>query len=213
MKIQAAGQLQELTPILNVSNFRASMNYYTKKLGFKKVWEWGRPADFGCVVRDGITVFFCHSGQGKPGMWLYVTVRDVDALHRELRKRGAKIVCAPTDRPWGMRECLVEDPDGHTIRFGQSRVPEDLPIQRVKVEARLEKRLAAVLGDLARRTNRTVGEVLEETLLHSFEPVPGQKGQAVASPHAKRTFELIDSLKKKHRLDYDTHANYRFKEK
>lgn len=70
----------------------------------------------------------------------------------------------------------------------------------------------AVLADLAKETNRTVGEVLEEVLLPSFEPLPGQIGEAVASPHAKATFHLIEGLKRKHRLDYDTHANYRFTE-
>jgi hypothetical protein len=38
-----------VTPILNVRNFTASINYYVNKLGFRKRWDWGDPPTFGCV--------------------------------------------------------------------------------------------------------------------------------------------------------------------
>jgi uncharacterized glyoxalase superfamily protein PhnB len=210
MSDKGTAQFSGLTPILYVSDFEASISYYTDKLGFEKAWEWGEPPGFGCVARDGVEIFLCLGAQGQPGMWMSVFVIAVDALYEELLERGAKIVKPPTDQPWGMREFHVEDPNGHTFRFGQSVPAHDLRIRRTTVEARMEERLASVLNDLALATNRTVGEVLEETLLHTFEPVPGHVGQAVASPHAKATFRLIEELKKKHGLDYDTHANYRF---
>ena len=56
----------------------------------------------------------------------------------------------------------------------------------------------------------TPGEMLEETFLHTFEKV---KGDGVASPHAERTFPVIEQLKRKHGIDYETHASYRFVEK
>lgn len=165
------------------------------------------------VKRDEIEIFFCRGGQGQRGTWMSIFVDDADALHEEMRAKGARIVMPPTDEPWGMREFHVEDPDGHTIRFGHS-APEarDVNIKRTAVDVRVEERLAAVVAGLAKETNRSVGEVLEEVLLRSFEPLPGQVGEAVASPHAKATFHLIEALKKKHGLDYDTHANYRFTE-
>lgn len=189
------------------------MSYYTRKLGFQWSWDWGKPPTFGCISRDGIEIFLCLREQGQPGTWLSIMVADVDALHKELRKRGATIARPPKNESWGMREFHARDPDGHTIRFGQCTPTKDLKIKRVALSPRIEKRLAAVVSDLAKATNRTVGEVLEETLLHTFEPVPTMLGQAVASPHSKPTFQLIERLKKKHGLDYDTHANYRFTER
>ena len=56
----------------------------------------------------------------------------------------------------------------------------------------------------------SVGACLEETLLHSFEKLAD--GSA-PSPHTDRTLDLIQTLKAKHGLDYDTHASYRFVEK
>ena len=85
-------------------------------------------------------------------------------------------------------------------------------IERTEIKARLETRLAAVLEALAKATDRTLGELLEETVLHTFEPVQGEEGQACASPHTKKTLALIEQLKAKYGLNYSTHANYRFEE-
>ena len=113
-------QISSLTPILRVSDFSASMRYYTEKLGFRKAWEWGEPPSFGCVERDSIELFLCLDGQGQPGTWLSFFVCDVDLLHDELRQRGAKIVRPPVDEPWGMREFSVRDLNGHLLRIGHS---------------------------------------------------------------------------------------------
>jgi predicted lactoylglutathione lyase len=208
---RATEQITHLVPILRVSDFSASMMYYTERLGFAKAWEYGEPASFGCVKRDSIELFLSLGGQGQVGTWISMFVQDVDVLFEELRRRGAKIVRDPVDEPWGVREMHVQDPDGHTFRFGSGVSKKDLKVKRVAIEARLEERLALVLRDLASLTNRSVGEVLEETLLHSFESVPGVRG-AAASPHTLATLELIEELKRKHGLDYETHDNYRFTE-
>ena len=54
----------------------------------------------------------------------------------------------------------------------------------------------------------TVSCCLAEILLHTCEP----HGNGVASPHTPKTLRYIQELKKKHGIDYDTHASYRFVE-
>lgn len=98
-------------PILNVKDFAASMDYYVNKLGFEKEWDWGNPADFGCVGRGKAQIFLCEGAQGQPGMWMSIFLKDVDALHEEYKKSGAIILQPPKNYPWGTREMLVED--GH----------------------------------------------------------------------------------------------------
>jgi uncharacterized glyoxalase superfamily protein PhnB len=111
-------EFQCAIPILNVKNFAASIDYYTNKLGFTKKWDWGEPPTFGCVGRDKIEIFLCEGGQGQPGTWMSIFVKDVDALHDEYKKSGATIRQAPTNFPWGIREMNVEDLDGHRFRMG-----------------------------------------------------------------------------------------------
>jgi catechol 2,3-dioxygenase-like lactoylglutathione lyase family enzyme len=94
------------------------MDYYVKKLGFQKKWDWGDPPIFGCVKRGKVEIFFCEGAQGQPGTWISIFVTDVDALHEEYLKSGAIVRQAPTNMPWGVREMNVEDPNGHHFRIG-----------------------------------------------------------------------------------------------
>jgi hypothetical protein len=187
------------------------MRYYTGKLLFEKLWDWGDPPTFGAVRLGKAEIFFCLRGQGSPGTWLAIFLDDVDGYCHRIRRRGADVIFGPKDEPWGMREIHVRDPNGHVIRFGHGIPMRDPPlrVRRVPVRVRIEKRLAALMRDLARHKNMTVGEMLEEMALHSFEPVAED---GVASPHTKNTLEHIRALKKEHQIDYDCHGSYRFVE-
>src|SRR5256885_6893796 len=212
MKNGAKISAECLTPILYVRDFAEAMNYYTQKLLFEKLWDWGEPPTFGAVRLGQVEIFFCLRDQGHPGTWLSIFVDDVDDYFERIKRLGADVIFGPTDEPWGVREIHVRDPNQHVMRFGHGipiREPK-LGIERVPFEARIEKRLAALLGDLARHKNMSIGEMLEETFLHTFEKVP--EG-GVASPHTEKTLEHISELKQKHRVDYDCHASYRFVEK
>jgi len=201
-----------LTPILYVRDFAEAMNYYTKKLLFDRLWDWGEPLSFGAVRLDRVEIFFCLGAQGHPGTWLSIFVDDVDDYFERITKLGAEVIYGPVDEPWGVREMHVRDPNQHVIRFGHGiplREPK-MEIERVAVETRIEKRLAKVMRDLARHKSMTVGEMLEETLLHTFEKLPNG---GVASPHTQTTFAHIQELKKEHGIDYDCHASYRFVER
>ena len=202
-------KLHKAVPILSVSDFQKSMKFYEDVLGFQKHWEWGSPPNFGSVGHGSVEVFLCLNDQGNPGTWIMVFMDDLDRFFSELKELGVKPATEPRDMEWGVREMHIKDPDGHVIRFAQSQT-EQRVIKRSPLSARVEERLANVLIDLARETDRTVGEVLEEIVLHSFEPVPGKEGAAVASPHKTETFALIEQLKRKHGIDYETHANYGF---
>ncbi len=201
-----------LTPILYVRDFGEAMKYYTEKLLFEKLWDWGDPPTFGAVRLGQVEIFFCQGGQGHPGTWLSIFVDDVEEYFQRITKLGAEVIFGPEDEPWGVREIHVRDPNQHVIRFGHgipSREPK-LEIERVRIDARIEKRLPALLRDVAEHKNMTLGEMFEETFLHSFEKVP--KG-GVASAHTEKTLAHIQALKQKHGIDYDCHANYRFVER
>jgi hypothetical protein len=95
----------------------------------------------------------------------------------------------------------------------EPRRAEALPVERVQIGARMEKRLVQVLKGLAEFTGRSLGQLLEDIALHSFEPMPGKEGQFCASPHSKRSLEAIAGLKKVYGMDYDAHASERFEDK
>ncbi len=126
-----------LTPILNVSDFRASVEWF-EKLGWRRGFEWGDPIGFGAVCSGKCEIFLCVGGQGgrgkgatkstfgeengqcaDKGVWMSVWVDDVDAIHKVCLENGIEIMWPPTDMPWGVREMHIRHPDGHVFRIGR----------------------------------------------------------------------------------------------
>ncbi|HEY9195495.1 MAG TPA: glyoxalase superfamily protein [Mucilaginibacter sp.] len=111
-------KFEKAVPILYSADVVRSLNYYVEKLGFDEKWEWGSPPDFGGVVKGEVQLFFCEKNQGHPGTWLSIFVDNVDEFYEDVKARGATILSVPDDKPWFVREMLIQDPDGHIIRFG-----------------------------------------------------------------------------------------------
>lgn len=51
------------------------------------------------------------------GVFLHMSVEDVDAYYQYLVEQGLKPSSKPRDFPWGRREFVVRDPDGYKIVF------------------------------------------------------------------------------------------------
>ncbi|HEY6974914.1 MAG TPA: VOC family protein [Chitinophagaceae bacterium] len=111
-------KFEKSVTILYSEDVTRSVAYYMEKLGFDEKWEWDSPPTFGGVVKDDVEIFFCRKAQGNPGTWLCVVVDNVDEYYESIKDKGAKIVALPESKEWNMREMLVEDLDGHIIRFG-----------------------------------------------------------------------------------------------
>jgi predicted enzyme related to lactoylglutathione lyase len=60
------------------------------------------------------------SATGNHAWFVHLLVDDVDAYYRQVAARGAGTLNAPTDRAYGLREFVLETPDGHRIVIGQA---------------------------------------------------------------------------------------------
>ena len=198
-------------PSLSVPDVAAAVEFYTTKLGFTRGFTWGEPPTIAGVNLDRVQVFLEQRTPSPAGCSVYFVVGDADELFEFQRAGGVEIVEPPGDRPYGLRDFRVRDSYGYVLSFGHYtyNAGPAIPIERVDVPVRLEKRLAALLGDLAEHKRMSLSSCLEEILLHTCEPL----GDGVASPHTKRTLRYIQELKKKHGIDYDSHGSYRFAER
>jgi hypothetical protein len=88
-----------------------------------------------------------------------------------------------------------------------------LPVERVQLGVRMEKRLVKVLKGLAEFEGVTLGQLLEKIVLHSFEPAEGHEGELAASPHGRRALTAIEDLKRVYGMDYDLHGFREFDER
>ena len=109
--------------VLAVRDIAASLAYYRDALGFAVAFEYGEPTFYACLCRDeaALHLIAADKTERQPGHGaLCVFVEDVDALHAELVGRNAKVVKAPQDYDYGMRDFDVVDLDGNQIFFGMA---------------------------------------------------------------------------------------------
>lgn len=201
----------QVHPALRVNDVRAAADFYTTKLGFTLSFTWGEPPEIAGVNLGNIQMFLELGPPAPGGEAVYFVVGNADTLHDFQRANGVEVLVPPGDRHYGLRDYRIRDLNGYELSFGHrtSFGGEPLPIERVDVPVRLEKRLAALLEDLARHKRMSLTSCLEEILLHTNEPFEG----GVASPHTAGDIRYIQQLKVKHGIDYDSHASYRFVEK
>lgn len=208
-------ECEQQHPELYVPDVLAAVSFYTKKLGFWQSFLWADPPDSTPTmagVNLGQVQMFLQQGTSHPqGCALYFVVGNADELFAFQQANGVEVLVPPGDRPYGLRDYRVRDLNGYNLSFGHHLFNAGPPIEieRVDVPVRLEKRLAALLYDLAEHKRLSLSSCLEEILLHTNEPF----GDGVASPHTKGQLRHIQELKKKHGIDYDSHGSYRFKEK
>src|SRR5437763_4431903 len=196
---------------LSVRDIPAAVDFYTNKLGFRLAFTWGDPPTFaGVNLGDNVQIFLREGTPDPNGSVVFFVIDAADDLYEFHRANGIEIAEPPSDKPSGFHDYTARDLDGNYLIFGQ-RLHESKPflkIERVDIPVRLEKRLAALLTDLAAHKRMSLNSCLEEILLHTNEPL----GDGVASPHTKSDLAHIQKLKAKHGIDYDSHASYRFVE-
>jgi catechol 2,3-dioxygenase-like lactoylglutathione lyase family enzyme len=190
---------------VTVSDIPAAVDFYTAKLGFALGFTWGDPPTFAGVNLDKVQMFLQKGTPEPKGSAVYFLVGDADMFYEFHRANGVDIAMEIGDREYGIRDYVVRDLHGYYLTFGHHlfNTGPSIAIDRVDVPVRLEKRLAALLQDLASHKRMSVNSCLEEMLLHTNEGV---------GPHTQTTLRYIQELKKKHGIDYDSHASYRFRE-
>ncbi len=117
--------LASVAPSLTVDDIRASLDWYTKVLGFTVAERWEVDGVVqGAGLKAGNVRFYIGQDDWKKGrdrrkgegLRLYCeTSQDLDALARAIVARGGKLDHGPVDQPWGSRDFGLTDPNGFKI--------------------------------------------------------------------------------------------------
>ena len=112
-------------PYIRVRDARASLAYYERSFGFRKVSEQQFAAGLPLCVsieRGDLSLLLSeHTGDGAFGICVYCYINDdVDKFYERCRASGATIAQELQDMPWA-RDFVVKDPDGNIIRFGNRK--------------------------------------------------------------------------------------------
>ena len=115
-------QLRGAAPVFVVQDVMRSVEHYREVLGFRIEFLYGEPTFYAVVERGNVLIHLqaARESRKQPGQAaMNVFVSDVDALYEELKARGARLMNAPKDYPYGMRDFNVLDLDGNEICFGK----------------------------------------------------------------------------------------------
>ena len=112
-------------PTLPSRSISATVAFY-KRLGFEGgAHEFNR--EYAILKRGSIEVHFFTHRQLVPAessAGCYLRVVDVESVYRafsksELPRTGQPRMDVLEDKPWGLREFAIVDPDGNLLRIGQ----------------------------------------------------------------------------------------------
>jgi catechol 2,3-dioxygenase-like lactoylglutathione lyase family enzyme len=119
-------QISGVIPQLRTTDLASSIRLYTQKVGLALDFQY---EDFYAGIRAGSQVFHLKLVDDKDPsidfvdrgdhLHLYFETDDVAAAAEMLTKRGVLLVTGVHDTPWGTREFVIKDDQGHTLYFGQ----------------------------------------------------------------------------------------------
>jgi catechol 2,3-dioxygenase-like lactoylglutathione lyase family enzyme len=115
--------LEKLSPIFPARDIAAAEAFYAR-LGFETVY---RDEEYLLLRRDAAELHFWREPSHDPragAHGAYLRPGDIDALSAEIAALGLPASGVPRfhpaeDKPWGMRELALIDPDGNLIRAGR----------------------------------------------------------------------------------------------
>jgi len=131
MSPESTKQLLRSAPYFPVADVERSAAHYERTFGFQRGYIAGSPPEFAIMTRDDLSIMLrlvpdaerIVPNERQGGTWdVFFWVRDVRALHAELRERGADVVYNIVyQASYGMDEFAARDLNGYVLGFGQSR--------------------------------------------------------------------------------------------
>jgi catechol 2,3-dioxygenase-like lactoylglutathione lyase family enzyme len=102
--------------IISVADREKSLALYRDALGLAVTYEQGDMVML--AVPGGDVEVLLHQRPptaGMAGVAVSFLVDDVDTTTAAAGKAGASVVDPPADQPWGERQAVLTDPDGHVV--------------------------------------------------------------------------------------------------
>lgn len=116
-------RVQRISPMLAVADLDATLAFYTSVLGFAVTMH---TPGYAIAARDGATIHFMPAASDEvlPAVRghteIYIEVNDIASLWAHVRQfKGQHPIRDLFDRPYGMREFHISDPDECLVFVGE----------------------------------------------------------------------------------------------
>jgi catechol 2,3-dioxygenase-like lactoylglutathione lyase family enzyme len=98
--------------IVSVADLDRALAFYRDALGFREKY---RADDIVVLGEPELMLHRRTPTPGLHGVAVSLAVDDVDAATAAAEKAGATVVDRPAGQPWGERQAVLTDPDGHVV--------------------------------------------------------------------------------------------------
>jgi catechol 2,3-dioxygenase-like lactoylglutathione lyase family enzyme len=108
-------------PGICVRDIQAAHDFYSRVLGFRKVFENGDPVGFMVLKKDRAEIHLSQKPDHKASTAnvMHLFVSDARALYAVCEAEGVRIIKGLADKDYGQRAFVFADPDGNRIDIGE----------------------------------------------------------------------------------------------
>jgi catechol 2,3-dioxygenase-like lactoylglutathione lyase family enzyme len=113
-----------MAPGISVRDIEAAFAFYSRVLGFRKVFENGTPVGFMVLKKDAAELHISQKRDHQASIVnvAHMFVDDVATLYAVCQSAGVRIIKSLADKDYGQRAFVFADPDGNRIDVGE-RIP------------------------------------------------------------------------------------------
>jgi len=119
-------KVKRISPMLAVANMNETLDFYTTVLGFTAAMKF---PDYSIVERDGASIHFMKATDEsvmtavRGHTEIYIEVNDITSLWNHVKTfKGKYKIRDLFDRPYGMTEFHISDPNECLVFVGQKTV-------------------------------------------------------------------------------------------
>jgi uncharacterized glyoxalase superfamily protein PhnB len=120
------GTCQSSVAVLPTDDVLELVAYFVDVLGFSRHFVWGEPPVYAGVRADEALIYICHDPAFAQAIRendlhpdVFIWVSGIDEHYARLRRNGANVVEALSERPWDARQYSVRAPNGYHLKFAE----------------------------------------------------------------------------------------------
>ena len=117
-------------PVFAVRDVQQTVQFYKDNLDGKAEWFWGDPPDFAGIRIGGFQLLFCQQpelAKRIEGHQHFISCDNVEEMYQQHLDANLDIISPLGNKPWGVSEYVLRDPNGYHLRLTGHLIHEKSP--------------------------------------------------------------------------------------
>ena len=117
--------------VIGTDDVAGTIKYYEETLGFEQDFIWGDPPVYAGVKSGGAELYITHDPalaeairERTLGPDIFIWVEKIDKIYARHKVNNAVIEEELSERPWGVRQYVIREPNGYRLKIAEPWVPD-----------------------------------------------------------------------------------------